>query len=97
MRGRRLQIEWREDKQTLYDRYKQEKDHQNRTRLQALWLLRRGHTMKEVAPIVGVHYRTLQEWVLTFGHEFGQGAKCLRLLLRSCFIEMGKGLIKLAN
>ena len=63
MRGRRLQIEWHEDEKTLYDRYRQEKDHQNRTRLQALWLLRRGHTMKEVASIVGVHYRTLQDWV----------------------------------
>jgi transposase len=63
MRGRRLQIEWQEDEQTLYEWYKQEKDSQKRTRLQALWLLRQGRMLKEVAPIVGVHYRTLQDWV----------------------------------
>jgi transposase len=63
MRGRRLQIDWQEDEQTLYELYKQERDHQNRTRLQSLWLLRQGRRMKEAAAIVGVHYRTMQEWV----------------------------------
>ena len=63
MRGRPLRIDWHEDEQTLYRLYKQEKDHQNRTRLQALWLIRQGRSMKEVAQIVGVHYRTVQEWV----------------------------------
>jgi len=61
--ARRLQIDWQEDEQTLYKLYKQEKDVQNRTRLHALWLLRTGRPMTEVAPLVGVHYRTLQEWV----------------------------------
>jgi transposase len=61
--ARRLQIDWHEDEQTLYKLYKQEKDRQNRTRLQALWLLRQGRSMFEVATLVGVHYRTVQEWV----------------------------------
>ncbi len=61
--ARRLQIEWHENERTLRALYKREKDHQNRTRLQALWLLRQGRTMKEVASLVGVHYRTVQEWV----------------------------------
>jgi transposase len=61
--ARPLQIDWREDEQTRYRLYKREKDHQNRTRLQALWLLRPGRSMKEVAELVGVHYRTVQEWV----------------------------------
>lgn len=61
--ARQLHIEWQEDEQTLQNLYKQEQDHQNRTRLQALWLLRRGRRMSEVAAIVGVHYRTVQEWV----------------------------------
>jgi transposase len=61
--ARPLRIDWQEDEQTLYELYKQEKDHQNRTRLQALWLLRPGRSMKEVAGLVGVHYRTVQEWV----------------------------------
>jgi transposase len=61
--ARKLQIDWQESEEELYQLYRQEKDHQNRTRLQALWLLRPGRTMKEVAGLVGVHYRTLQEWV----------------------------------
>lgn len=61
--ARPLRIDWQEDEQMLYELYKQEKDHQNRTRLQALWLLRPGRSMKEVAGLVGVHYRTVQEWV----------------------------------
>lgn len=62
MHGRPLQIDWQEDEQTLHRLYKQEKDHQNRTRLQALWLLRQGRAMKKVAQIVGVHYQTVREW-----------------------------------
>jgi len=61
--ARRLQIDWQEDEQTLYTLYKREKDHQNRTRLHALWLLRQGQAMYQVAGLVGVHYRTVQEWV----------------------------------
>ena len=61
--ARPLRIDWREDEQTLYRLYRPEKDHQDRTRLQALWLLRPGGSMKEVADLIGVHYRTVQEWV----------------------------------
>jgi len=61
--ARKLQIEWQEDENTLKELYKREKDHQNRSRLQALWLVRTGRAMSEVAPIVDVHYRTIQEWI----------------------------------
>jgi transposase len=61
--ARPFQIDWEEDEQRLYELYKQAKAHQNRTRLQALWLLRQGRPLRQVAEIVGVHYRTLQEWV----------------------------------
>jgi transposase len=61
--ARKLQIDWQESEEELHQLYKQEKDHQNRTRLQALWLLRPGRTMKEVAGLVGVHHRTVQKWV----------------------------------
>ena len=61
--ARPLRIDWQEDEQTLYQLYRQEKDHQNRSRLQALWLIRRGRSLKDVASLVGVHYRTVQEWV----------------------------------
>lgn len=61
--ARKLQIEWQEDANKLKEQYQKEKDPQKRTRLQALWLVRTGRPMSEVAPIVGVHYRTVQEWI----------------------------------
>src|SRR4030042_5751809 len=61
--AQRLQMTWQQDQETLERLYKQEKDYQSRTRLQALWLLRQDRAMAEVASIVGVHYRTLQEWI----------------------------------
>lgn len=61
--ARKLRIDWQENEQTLYKLYRQEKDHQNRTRLQALWLMRQGHRMRQVAEMIGVHYRTVQEWI----------------------------------
>lgn len=64
--GRLFQVEWQEDEQTLYELYKQEKDPQNRTRLQALWLLRQGRSLSQVAQIVGVQYGTVEEWVVWY-------------------------------
>jgi len=61
--ARPLRIEWHEDEQTLYRLYKQEKDHQRHTRLHALWLVRQGRSVTAVAALVGVHRRTLQEWL----------------------------------
>jgi transposase len=60
--GRRLSIDWEESEQTLQDRYKQATDHQDRTRLQALWLLRKGRSLSEVASVVGVCYETVRRW-----------------------------------
>lgn len=59
----RLQVEWQEDEATLKKLYQQEKGHQNRVRWQALWYLRQGRTIGETADLLGVHYRTIQEWV----------------------------------
>ena len=59
----RLQVAWHEVEATLKKRYLDEKDHQNRTRLQALWFLRQGRTMDEVAELIGNHPRTIQDWV----------------------------------
>jgi transposase len=61
--ARKLKIEWQEDAQELKERYQQEKDSQKRTRLQVLWLVRTGQPMSTVAPLVGVHYRTVQAWI----------------------------------
>lgn len=61
--AQRLQIEWQEDEATLKKLYLEEKDVQNRTKLQGLWQLRRGRTIAEVAEIVGKHPRTIQDWI----------------------------------
>lgn len=61
--GRPLDIEWRDSRKRLYRLYRRETDLQHRTRLQALMLLRQGKALSEVAETVGVHYRTVQEWV----------------------------------
>jgi len=61
--AKRLQVGWQEDEATLKKRYLSEKDAQNRTRLQALWQLRREQTIEEVAEMVGKHPRTVQDWV----------------------------------
>lgn len=61
--AQRLQVAWHEVEATLKKRYLDEKDAQNRTRLQALWQLRRGRTIGEVAELVGKHPRTIQDWV----------------------------------
>ena len=60
--GRPFEVEWQEDEQTLSELYKKERDWQDRKRLQALWQLRKGKSLGEVSEIVGVHYRTVQEW-----------------------------------
>jgi transposase len=47
----------------LKARYQKEKHVARRTRLQALWLLRRGQRIADVAEVVGVHGRTVQDWI----------------------------------
>jgi len=63
MRGKVLAIEWQEEAVILKRLYQQERRPEIRTRLQGLWQLRQGKKMVEVAALVGVHYRTVQEWV----------------------------------
>ncbi len=58
-----IQIEWREDAVALFQLCAQEPDPRKRARLQVLWLVRQGRTLKQAAQILGVHYRTAQRWV----------------------------------
>jgi len=62
---RRLTIEWspEDTPEALQARYRNEKQVDVRTRLQALWLLRSGRSMGEARDVVGVHYRSVQRWV----------------------------------
>lgn len=61
--GRPLQLEWHESESELKQRYQSEKDGERRTRLQALWLLRQGKRVADVVAVIGVNYRTIQEWI----------------------------------
>ena len=63
-RGRPFRIEWRAEDtpERLLARYRAEKDGTVRARLHGLWLLRRGRRLQEVAAVLGVHYRTVQQW-----------------------------------
>mgnify|MGYP002761297334 CR=1 FL=1 len=60
--GRRLRIDWEDTEQSLHDRYQQATDHQDRTRLQALWLLRKGRSLSDVSSVVGKCYETVRRW-----------------------------------
>lgn len=61
--GRRWQCEWHHSQEELCQAYHQATDARLRTRLQALWLLRDGRALEEVARLTGVAYRTVQTWV----------------------------------
>ena len=62
-RGRPLVIPWHEDAATLRTLYQRERDPALRSRLHALWLLRTGQPMRQVAALLAVHYVTVQDWV----------------------------------
>lgn len=76
--ARKLQVEWQEDAETLKTLYRKETDVRKRQRLHAFWLVRQGRTMAEVAPLVGVTYRTLQRWMAWY-REGGLEAVLSRL------------------
>ena len=63
-RGRPFRIEWRAEDtaERLQAIYRAEKDAAVRLRLHGLWLLRTGRRLSEVAAVLGVHYRTVQQW-----------------------------------
>ena len=65
MRGRPFRVEWRAEDvpEAMKARYQAERDGMVRMQLHALWLLRIGWKMAEVALAVGSHYRTVQDWV----------------------------------
>ena len=65
MIGRPFQMDWdpEDTPEALRAAYRAQQDTMLRTRLHALWLLRSGRRMREVASVLGIHYRTLQKWV----------------------------------
>jgi transposase len=65
IRGRPFEVTWREEDTAaaLKAAYQAERTPAVRTRLHALWLLRRGWRLEPVAEAVGTHYRSVQRWV----------------------------------
>jgi hypothetical protein len=61
--GRKLEIDWQETALELKKRYRKEHHSERKTRLHAFWQLRLGKSLKDVAELVGIGYRTLQDWV----------------------------------
>lgn len=61
--GQKIEVDWQETASELRNLYRQERNSERRTRLHALWQLRCGKSLKEVAQLVGIAYRTLQYWV----------------------------------
>jgi transposase len=105
--GRQLQLEWNETAIELKERYLQEAHPQRRTRLQALWHLRCGKPLSEVAAIVGIAYRTLQYWVAWYrggglpevlrrvkGYGSGSVAKLTALQQRALVAKIALGLFR---
>lgn len=63
MRGRPLQIDWQDDEAALRRRYQQERDPELRPRWHALWLVRRGRSLRAAAGVLGVDERSVRRWV----------------------------------
>jgi hypothetical protein len=61
--ARRLIIDWQDDPEALFRRYRAEADSERRTRWHALWLVRQGHRPQDAAQLVGVQLRTLRTWL----------------------------------
>lgn len=63
MRGRPVQIAWQDDEVSLRRRYQQERDPELRPRWHALWLVRRGSSLRAAAGVLGVDERSVRRWV----------------------------------
>jgi transposase len=61
--GRQLQIDWQQTGAELKELYHKERNSEHRPRPHALRQLRCGKSLKQVAELVGIAYRTLQYWV----------------------------------
>src|SRR4030095_16440989 len=68
MAGRPLVIPWRHSAAELLASYRAERDGRVQPRLHALWRLRGGQGLQATAALVGVTYRTVQEWVRWYRH-----------------------------
>lgn len=66
--GRTDKLEWQETALELKERYRKERNSERKMRLHAFWQLQLGKSMREVAELVGMTYRTIQNWVAWYRH-----------------------------
>lgn len=62
-RSYRLKIEWQESEQELYERFQAEKEVRTKQRLQFLWLVRGGRTIRESSRLAGIQERVGQRYM----------------------------------
>jgi transposase len=63
MRGRHIVVAWQHTADELRNRWEREQVPAGRKRLHGLWLLRTGHRVGQVAAVLGVHDRSVREWL----------------------------------
>ena len=63
MRGKTVQIDWRDDEAVLKRAYLAESDMRVKPRLHFLWLVRQGKQAQEASALVGVNERTGRQWL----------------------------------
>ena len=61
--GRGVNVDWQESSEELKQHYLKEEHPRRPTRLQALWQLRRGKPIEDVADFTGASYRSIQQWL----------------------------------
>jgi transposase len=76
--GRPVVVTWQEDAATLGAQYRAERDYQIRPRLQALWLVRQGRSLRQTAGTVGVNERTVQQWLAWYRQDGVAGLRAHR-------------------
>ncbi len=59
--GRGVNVDWQESSEELKHHYLKEVHPRRRTRLQALWKLRQGKPIEDVADFTGASYRSVQQ------------------------------------
>src|SRR5579884_4299214 len=69
MRGRHIVVEWQHTADELRKSWEREQVPAVRKRLHGLWLLRTGHRIGQVADVLGVHYRRVQEWIAWYRRD----------------------------
>jgi transposase len=64
--GRALKISWQDNEARLFQEYRAEKQPGLKPRPYTLWRLRQGDSLAGTARVLGVHYTSVQQWVVWY-------------------------------